>query len=563
MKKLTILFFFLAACQQKPVIEIISETGAIGKSAMVASAHPLATKVGVQIMKNGGNAFDAAVAVKLALAVVYPQAGNIGGGGFAVFRKADGTVGALDFREKAPLAASRDMYLDEVGDVIENLSTLGHLAVGVPGSVAGMWELHQKFGKMDWQSLVQPAIDLAFEGFVLTEKGAGILNYTQDGFKKANTYTPWMINEEGWEEGNIVIQRELTATLSFIRDAGRDGFYKGIVGDQLVKEMLRGNGIITQEDLNNYEPAWREPIISTYKGHRVIGMPPASSGGIALAQLLYGAEKLGLGELPHNSPEYINLMAELEKRVYADRTTHLGDIDFYDTPISTLLSSDYLDEQFEGITKNKFTPSTEITNGIIPTKESEQTTHFSIVDPEGNAIAITTTLNGSMGSRVMVKGAGFLLNNEMDDFSAKPGVPNMFGLLGSEANAIAPGKRMLSSMTPTIVEKNGQLRMVAGTPGGATIITSTFQTILNVIDHNMTMQDAVNAPKIHHQWLPDVLFVEKGKLSTSVIEALEEMGHELNERNSIGRMDCILVRADSTLEGGSDRNRADNYSEGF
>ncbi len=562
MKKLTLLIL-LVACQPKTLQEKAPLSGPIGESAMVASAHPLATKVGVQIMKDGGNAFDAAVAVKFALAVVYPQAGNIGGGGFAVFRKNNGELGALDFREKAPLSASRDMYLDELGNVIENLSTLGHLAVGVPGSVAGIWELHQAHGKMDWKDLVQPAISLAFEGFALSEKGASILNYTQDGFKKANDYTPWVINEDGWEEGMIVIQPELTATLGFIRDSGRDGFYKGIVGDQLVKEMIRGKGMITQEDLDNYEPVWRDPIISNYKDHKIIGMPPPSSGGIALAQLLYGAEKLGLGQLDHNSAEYINLMAELEKRVYADRTIHLGDMDFYSTPVNMLLSNEYLDDRFDGIKKNKVTPSMEISNAEQLLKESEQTTHFSIVDPEGNAIAITTTLNGSMGSRVMVKGAGFILNNEMDDFSAKPGVPNMFGLLGSEANSIAAGKRMLSSMTPTIVEKDGQLKMVVGTPGGSTIITSVFQTILNVLDHDMTMQDAVDAAKAHHQWLPELLFVEKGKLPESVIDNLIDMGHEINERNSIGRMDCILVRSDSTLEGGSDHTRADNYSEGF
>ena len=562
MKKLT-LILLLVACQPKPVVEKVIETGPVGESAMVASAHPLATKVGVEIMRQGGNAFDASVAVKFALAVVYPQAGNIGGGGFAVFRKADASVGALDFREKAPGAATRDMYLDELGEFTGDKSRLGHLASGVPGSVAGMWELHQAHGKMEWQDLVQPAIDLAFEGFALTEKGAGILNYTQEGFIEANSYEPWVINKEGWKEGDVVVQKELTGTLGFIRDSGRDGFYKGIVADQLVKEMIRGNGIITQEDLDNYEPVWRDPIISTYKNNKIIGMPPPSSGGIALAQLLYGSEKFKLGDLAHNSPQYVNLMAELEKRVYADRTIHLGDMDFYDTPINTLLSSEFMDSRFAGIKSNVTTPSTEITHGVISGKESEQTTHFSIVDPEGNAVAITTTLNGSMGSRVMVKGAGFILNNEMDDFSAKPGEPNMFGLLGSVANEIEPGKRMLSSMTPTIVETNGQLKMVVGTPGGSMIITSVYQTILNVLDHDMTMQDAVNAPKVHHQWMPDMLFVEKGKMSSKDSVELTTIGHLINERNSIGRMDCILVREDGSLEGGSDRIRADNYSEGF
>lgn len=563
---IALLALTVLSCAKKETSDHITypaETGPLGDSAMVASAHPLATKVGVEIMRNGGNAYDAAVAVQFALTVVYPQAGNIGGGGFAVVRENDGSIASLDFREKAPAAATRDMYLDSAGQFIPELSTLGHLASGVPGSVAGMWDIHQKYGSKPWAELVQPAINLAFDGYELTKKGAGILNYVQDRFKKANTYEPWVINPEGWKEGDLVVQKELAATLSFIRDNGRDGFYKGIVADQIVKEMVRGNGIITAEDLESYQPAWREPVVSEYKGNKVIGMPPASSGGVAVAQLLYGAEKVGLGNLEHNSAEYVHLMAELEKRVYADRTIHLGDMDYYDVPMEMLLNSDYLDERFEDISLDQVTPSTEITHGEISMTESEETTHFSIVDPQGNAVSITTTLNGSMGSCVIVKGAGFLLNNEMDDFSAKPGVPNMFGLLGSEANAIEPGKRMLSSMTPTIIEKDGELKAVIGTPGGATIITSVFQTILNVLDHDMGMQNAVNAAKAHHQWYPDSIQLENNRFPIEVIEQLEEMGHGIKYRNSTGRMDCILIRPDGKLEGGSDYIRGDNYSEGF
>lgn len=566
MKKLLLLPFILLACAEpakETIVTYASETGPIGKSAMVASANPLATKVGVEILRSGGNAYDAAVAVQFALAVVYPQAGNIGGGGFAVVRTADGSLAAVDFREKAPAAASRDMYLDEVGDVIPGLSLLGHKASGVPGSVAGMWELHQKFGSKPWAELIEPAVKLAAEGHLLTKKGAGIINYVQDRLKKANTYEPLFINEAGWNEGDELIQLELSNTLSLIRDNGRDGFYLGTVADQVVAEMADGDGLITAEDLANYNAQWRDPVISNYKGSKIIGMPPPSSGGVALAQLLYGAEKLGLGDLDHNSPEFINLFSEIAKRVYADRTIHLGDMDFYDVPLETLISEDYLKNRFDGIAADVITDSGEISHGAIPPKESDETTHFSIVDPDGNAVSITTTLNGSMGSCVVVKGAGFLLNNEMDDFSSKPGVPNMFGLLGSEANAIEPGKRMLSSMTPTIVEKDGKLKMVVGTPGGARIITSVFQTVVNVLDYDMTMQDAVNAAKIHHQWYPDSVQLERDRFPSSTIEGLEEMGHGLIFRRTIGRMDCILVREDGTLEGGSDKYRADNYSEGF
>lgn len=549
------------SCKQSIQTKSEVNTGALGDSAMIVTAHPLATEIGLSVLESGGNAIDAAIATQFALTVAYPRAGNIGGGGFAVIRMNDGTTDALDFREKAPEAASRKMYQDENGDVLADKSTLGHLAIGVPGSVAGMWALHQKYGTIAWEHLVQPSINLAFDGHRITADEAHTLNEKQEDFKKANTYSPWVIKEEGWQANDPINQPQLAATLSFIRDNGRDGFYKGIVADQIYKEMVRGGGIITKEDLENYEAKWRQPLKGTYKGHTIIGMPPPSSGGVAVIQLLYGAEKLNLGDYEHNSTKAVHLMAELERRVFADRAEYLGDPDYADVPIEVLTSEAYNYERFGTIKKRKATPSSEIAAGIV-FEESMETTHFSIVDKYGNAVSLTTTLNGNYGSKVMVKGAGFFLNNEMDDFSSKPGVPNMFGLIGTEANAIAPGKRMLSSMTPVIVEKDNQLKMVVGTPGGATIITSVFQTLVNVIDYNMTMQDAVSAKKVHHQWLPDRILVEEGALSDKQIAELKEMGHNIEFRDKIGRTDCILVREDRKLEGGADW-RGDDYAEGF
>lgn len=550
----------LLGCQPSTEKQTTNQ-GAVGDSAMIVTAHPLATQVGLSVLKAGGNVVDAAVASHFALTVVYPRAGNIGGGGFAVLRLADGTVDGLDFREKAPNAATRTMYQDENGEVNGELSTLGHLAVGVPGSVAGMWQLHQKYGTMEWSRLLQPSIDIAFEGHRITEDEANTLNEKQEDFANGNTYTPWVIKEGGWSAGDAVNQPQLAATLSFIRDSGRDGFYQGIVADQIVEEMQSGKGLITLEDLQAYQAVWRAPLITQYKEHTIIGMAPPSSGGVAVAQLLQGAEQLKLTSYPHNSVEAVHLMAELERRVFADRAEYLGDPDFTEVPVDKMISKTYNTERFSAIDITKATPSSEVSAGKIMA-ESTETTHYSIVDKYGNALAVTTTLNGNYGSKVMVKGAGFFLNNEMDDFSAKPGVPNMFGLVGAEANAIAPQKRMLSSMTPTIVTTDNQLRAVVGTPGGATIITSVFQTILNILDYNMTMQDAVAAKKIHHQWLPDRILVEKGALSETDIQTLEAMGHTIEFRNKIGRTDCILVMDNGQLEGGADP-RGDDYAEGF
>jgi gamma-glutamyltranspeptidase / glutathione hydrolase len=527
---------------------------------MVVSAHPLASAVGVHILRQGGTAMDAAIAVQFALAVVHPAAGNIGGGGFMVIREKDGTTSSLDFRETAPLAAKENMFRGENDEVIEELSLRGHLASGVPGTVDGMVSAYQKFGTLPWKDLVQPAIDLAQKGFPLTVKEARGLNGIQESLEEFNTVVPdYLINS--WQEGDSLYLLDLAETLVRIRDLGRAGFYDGTTADLFVTEMKRGGGIIQHEDLASYRSIWRDPVLASYRGYRIISMAPPSSGGIALVQLLKMVEPYPLHEWSRDSIQTIHLFTEAQRRVYADRATHLGDPDFYVVPKKDLLADAYLQNRMSDFSPAKATPSESVMAGeMVP--ESEQTTHFSIVDKFGNAVSVTTTLNGGYGSRVVVGDAGFFLNNEMDDFSVKPGEPNMFGLLGGEANEIAPMKRMLSSMTPTIVDKDGRLFMVVGTPGGATIITSVFQVITNVIDFNMGMQTAVDYPRIHHQWQPDVIFPEENALSSDQMEALENLGHSLETRSSIGRVDAILVLPDGKLEGGADP-RGDDAAAGY
>jgi gamma-glutamyltranspeptidase/glutathione hydrolase len=540
--------------------------GVIGQNGMVASAHPEASKVGVEIMKMGGNAIDAAVATHFALAVVFPFAGNLGGGGFAVIRDKDGKAYTLDFREKAPLKASRDMYLDAKGDVIQGLSLIGHLASGVPGAVDGMVEIHQKFGKLSWKKVVQPAINLAEKGVILTEREAFGLNNNKISFKKINgENTTYFINSENrdWIKGDLLVQKDLAKTLRIIQEKGRNGFYEGEVADLLVKEMEKGGGIISHEDLKKYHSAWREPIVADYKNYKIITMPPSSSGGVALVQLLRMVEPYPLRKWGFNSDSTVQVMIEAERRVYADRAEWMGDMDFVKVPMKELMNKEYLKKRWADFNFEKATDSKNIGGGNVTGYESNETTHYSVVDGEGNAVSITTTLNGSYGSKVVVAGGGFLMNNEMDDFSVKAGVPNMFGLIGNEANEIQPEKRMLSSMTPTIVEKDGKFLMAVGTPGGSTIITSVFQTILNVTDHGMTMQQAVNALKFHHQWLPDRTVYEPNAFTEKTINALKSRSYIIDaQKGTLGRMDCIMRHPDGTLEGASDP-RADNTSMGY
>ena len=536
--------------------------GIIADNAMVVSAHPLASEVGVEILKKGGNAIDAAIAVQFALSVVYPAAGNIGGGGFMVVRKNDGSIYSLDFREKAPLKSSRDMYLDSTGQVIKDLSLKGHLASGVPGVVDGMDKAYQKFGTLDWEELIQPSINLARNGFQLTRKEALGLNNNQKTFIEANTISPDFVLYEEWKAGDTIRYTDLAETLVRIKNNKRAGFYEGHTAELIVAEMQRGDGLISYEDLDSYEAIWREPIVGHYKDFKIISMGPPSAGGISFVQLLQMLEEFPLSEYNLDEAEYIHLLAEAEKRVYADRAKYLGDMDFYNVPIIQLLDSIYNRNRMMDFNPEKAKPSDDIYAGELGLNEHMETTHFSIVDPFGNAVAVTTTLNGGYGSKVFVAGAGFLLNNEMDDFSLKPGVPNMFGLIGGEANAIVPGKRMLSSMTPTIVEKNGDLYMVIGSPGGSKIITSVLQSFINVVEFGQSMQKAVTYKRFHHQWKPDHIMFESGRMDDEVKEDLLVMGHKLMVRGPYSRVDAILVLEGGRLEGGADP-RGDDAASGF
>ena len=531
----------------------------IYSEAAISSAHPLASEAGKYILQQGGNAVDAAIAVQFALAVVYPIAGNIGGGGFMIYRSADGELAALDFREKAPGEASKDMYLDENGNVIEGMSTAGHLASGVPGTVDGMWKAFNRYSRLgDWPILLEAAIQLAEKGFPITRAEANNLNNYRPHFLDNNSGPNAFTSKDSWKEGDLLVQKDLARSLREISEYGRDGFYASWVADSLVQEMKSNGGIISNADLENYESVWREPQVCDYKSYRIATMPLPSSGGIVLSQILKMIESRLDNSLGHHHPETIHLLVEAERRAYADRAFYLGDEDFIDVPDEYILSDNYLQERFSDFNAQQATPSQEVENQALA--ESEETTHFSIIDAEGNAVSLTTTINTAYGSGVVVDGAGFLLNNEMDDFSVKPGSPNYFGLVGNEANAIEAGKRMLSSMTPTIVERNGELHIVVGTPGGSTIITSVLQVLLNIIEFDMNATEAVSTCRYHHQYLPDVIQMEASCLDSITRTELQLKAHALKERSPIGRVECLLVNAQNLIEAAADPRGDDSVS---
>jgi len=543
------------------VILFISCDNGIYKNGMVVSAKHEASKVGIDILKKGGNAFDAMIATDLALAVVYPNAGNLGGGGFMVYRLSDGKNGSLDFREKAPINSMSDMYLDINNDVIKGLSQNGALAIGVPGTIAGLFEIHKKFGSLPIKELFKPAIDLANNGYRLTSKQVNTINNYKDLIIELNDSIP--LFNKVFKEDDLFINKSLGNTLSLISKKGVDEFYRGEIAKKLSSYIIKKGGIITQEDFALYKPVWRETLELKYKDLNIISMGPPSSGGIVLGQILKMIENYNLIELGHNSEEYVQLLVEAEKISFADRSRYLGDPDFNYIPTNELLDSDYLKSRFKSFSFDSIQKSQDIDPGNILINESNETTHYSIVDKFGNAVSVTTTLNGNYGSKLIPSELGFFLNNEMDDFSIKPGSPNMYGLIGGKTNSIEPEKRMLSSMTPSIIELNGKLSMVLGSPGGPTIITSVLQTVLNFYEFGFDMQKSVDASRFHHTWLPDKIFYEKNILSNKIKDSLLKKGYIFNPNYSvIGRVDAIHIDKNQIFYGGADK-RGDDKSIGY
>jgi len=553
-----------ATCSSAAILEGQRMSPVQGRQGMVVTSHFLATESALEVLKKGGNAIDAAVTAAFSLAVTQPRSGNIGGGGFMLISsEQDGDVVAIDYREKAPSRAKVDMFLDKDGNADSDRSRYSHLAAGVPGTVAGLVLALEKYGTISLADAMAPAIKLAEEGFVVTQRFSDGLKEQAKMLKKWSSSARIFYKPNGgyYEPGDLFVQKDLAATLRRIAENGGKEFYQGRTAELLVAEMARHGGLITMEDLRNYSPTIRKPVHGTYRGYDIYSMSPPSSGGVHVIQILNILEGYPVMEYGHNSALTIHLMAEAMKHAYADRSLYLGDEEFVRVPMQGLLSKEYAAKIRESIDIDKATPSSSIAPGKPQSYESNETTHFSIVDKFGNAVSNTYTINFSYGSGIVVDGAGFLLNNEMDDFSAKPGVPNAYGLIGGEANKIEPNKRMLSSMSPAIVKHLGKNFLVTGSPGGSRIITTTLQVIMNVIDFGLNIQSAVTAPRIHHQWLPDELRIEEG-LSPDTIKILQQMGHHVTEKAAMGAIQSIMIE-DGIMYGAADPRRSTALAAGL